>query len=456
MSLMTALAERLDGALTNVLSGLGTALDKSTGTTVGIVDMLDALQLEALYEGNDVARKIVEDLPYDCTRRWCQVRVSATDFDAETDLFAARFTELRLRQSMKEAHIWARVYGGGALVLGLDDDQPPEMPVDLGKLSAIRFARVATAEELQVITYDDNPMSANVGRPLIYQYTPLDGTTYSASSRIHHTRIIRFEGRKASPRRRAELQGWDISHLQTAWDAIQRYGMAEQGMAHAVHEYSIGVLRVKGLAAAVTGGKREAFMQRMADLNLGKSITRMLIVDQDGEQFERQTLSMTGLADAHDRFARSLCMAADMPASRLFGDAPGGLSTDNKGGRDNWNARVEAAQTHTYQPAILRIVELMRAAGEVVLPDDATVTVEWLPLSDTDPKEKAETEKLHAETDQIYWTMQAVDEMEIRHSRFGGAAGALRLMDAKERQKAVDEAGDIGGANVPTAPAAGA
>jgi hypothetical protein len=138
-----------------------------------------------------------------------------------------------------------------------------------------------------------------------------------------------------------------------------------------------------------------------------------------------------------------------MPATRLFGDAPGGLSTDNESGRSNWNARVEAAQTHIYEPAILRLAQLMRIAGEVSLPQDATVAVKWRPLSDTDPKVEAETEKLQAEADQIYWTMQALDEMEIRQSRFGGTTGSIRLMDQQQRAQAAAETGDIGG----TAPA---
>lgn len=434
--------EHIDGALTNVLSGLGTSADKSTHTQVKLEKLLSAHELGALYEGNDIARHIAEDLPEDCTRRWCRIRVSQADYDEELDPFREAFGLLRVREAMRSAHTWARVYGGGGLVLGLDDAGEPEEPVRPDALRGIKWIRVATADELRVIRYVDDPMSADLGRPEIYQYTPADGT--AGATRIHHTRVIRFEGRLATPLRKSQLDGWGISSLQTAWDAIQRYTMVEHGIAHGVHEYSIGVLRVKDLAKVVTSANKSAFIQRMADLNLSKSMTRMLIVDQDGETYERHTMSMAGLADAHDRFARSLCVAADMPATRLFGDAPGGLSTDNEAGRENWHARVEAAQTHVYTPAIMRIVELMRLSGMVQLPEDATVEVVWAPLSDVSPKTQAETEKLQAETDEAYWRMGSIDEMEIRYSRFGGSTGSIRLMDAQERQRALAETGELG------------
>jgi phage-related protein (TIGR01555 family) len=443
-SAFAQLAARVDGALTNALSGLGTSMDKSTGTTVQAVNLMNYQELEALYEGNDIMRHIAEDLPEDCCRRWCQLMVSAADVGAEVDPFKERFDALRVRERMQHAHVWSRVYGGAGIVMGLDDGRNAWEPLDEARLKGIKFLRVATADELRVESYVSEVTSPDIGRPEMYYFTPSD--TAAGATRLHHTRLLRFEGRLATPRRRTDLDGWGMSRLQTAFEAVQRFEMAERGIAHTVHEYSQGVLKVKGLAAAVSGSNRNAFIQRMADLNLSKSMTRMLIVDQDGESYERQTISMTGLADAHDRFARSVCGAADMPATRLFGDAPGGLSTDNEAGRGNWNARIEAAQTHIYEPAILRLAQLMRIAGEVSLPQDATVAVKWRPLSDTDPKMEAETEKLQAEADQIYWTIQALDETEIRQSRFGGTTGSIRLMDRQQREQAAAETGDIGGA----------
>jgi len=436
--------EDVQDSLENAITGLGGAGDKSRAIKVTAGKELSFADLEELYVSSAITAKVVEDLPYECTRRFAEVLVSQPGSDQVAHPFRAELQRLNVPMRMREAHVWARLYGGGGIVMGIDDGMQPNEPVNMTAIKGIRYLRVATAQELQAIRYIADPMSEHVGRPEIYSFTPQDGTS-GFVPQLHHTRVLRFEGRLAPPARRSSLMGWGVPVMQKVWDAMAGYEMGERGLSILIQEYEIGVLRIKGLSQLITGPDRAAFTKRMTNINLGKSMVRAMVLDADGESYERSTASASGLADIMDVFARSLCMAADMPATRLFGEAPAGLSTDNESGTRTWNSLVEATQQQVYEGPILRICELLRVAGVVKLPDEAALQVKWPSLSDTSPETASKVRLTDAQADEIHWRIGAIDEIEIGTSAYkGGYSSERRTMSREERDRAIAERGAVG------------
>lgn len=442
---------RLDG-LINLLSGIGTTQDKGRAGRWMLSRRLTEYELDTMLVDSWLARRIVEELPYDCTRLgWdCDI---AGDGEAG-DPFRQAFDDLGIAQLMQEAMAAARHKGGAGIVLGLEDGLETWEPLDLSRLRNIQWMRVADAYELTTSAWQTDPTLPGYALPREYQYTPADGV--GQSLRVHASRVITFQGAARAKRFRQELPGWGESVLQQAHIAIERFEAAEGGIGHLLAEYEVGVLTVAGLQNAQTmggSGSGGKLNERVSLLNMHKAITRLLVLG-DGEKYERSTAAMSGIADARDRLAATVAGAAHMPMTRLFGQAPSGLSTDDKSGVGNWDDYVAAHQRQHLQPAILRMCELVAAAGMVDVPEDASVGVTFRPLRTPSEDEQASTRLKQAQADKLHWEMGVLDEMELREFSYArGYSNRRGLLDAAARRQLANETADIGTSGTAAAPA---
>lgn len=437
-----ATEHRLD-SIVNAISGLGTSDDRATATQVDTsrTRLTDA-ELEALFEFDDMSGRVVSKLPEECIRRGWRV-VASTGGD---DPFRAEFERLRLAGQIAEAHQWARLFGGGALVLDIDDGRDVDQPVDMASIRGIRAIEAVDRTEIT----PEGP----VRRPTAY-YLATDAISFGSGSvaRLHPDRVIPLIGRPTSRRRSAMYSGWGVSVLDAVWDALSRFRTVEAGTASLVHEFEFGVMSVKNLASIVAGGGAGGsakLMQRMIALKLGKSIARMIVLDADGEAYQRSTsAAASGLGDVWDRFAASLCAAAEMPATMLFGQPPKGFATDDAAGRTYWYDRVAATQERIYRPIILRICELLVAARAVDLPPDATWKLEFLPLLSPTEDQLWTARLKQLQAYRQLWEIGAADEAEIRDGVLGPAGwGAdIRAMSAEQRAAADMPDNPQGGGN---------
>lgn len=445
----SALPQRAD-SIFNALSGLGTSKDKGQSNRVRGSRTLAHAELETLFRDNTYARRVTSSLPDDCIRRGWAIRVQdVEDGESAEDPFAAEFKRLKLRQKMKMAHTWARLYGGAAIILGIDDGLPASEPVNENGVRDIVYALVADRHELTPATWDDDPLSETFTLPLTYTYSPATGRgakddvrqpasalghSRNASS-IHASRILRFEGRPVPARLASQVDYWGDSVLQSVWHVLSAYGMVEAGAAHIVHEYEIALMKVKGLSTMIASQNgAELVAQRMAAFNLGKGLANMAVLDAESEDYSRSTASVAGLADLWDRFAQALAAAAEMPLTKLFGQSPKGLSTDDKSGMRWYYDTVRSTQEFTYQPAIERVARLLASTPTVAVERDVEFTIDFHPLEEPTEKERAEVRKLDAEADRIHWEMQVLEEQEIRQSAYGGSgySSDRRLLSDEE------------------------
>lgn len=396
---------RLDGALTNAISGLGTSRDKGSRTTVQQLQLLGAAEVEAIYRGGSVGRIVVDAAPDDCTRLGWTVE---DDSDDTSEPYRAELERLECTQRLGEAHRLARLYGGAAVVLGIEDGQEASQPVKLAAVRRLVYLRVVDRHSLVpsesvAASLADRRTQGSVDRAPGEVWRYRLQVAGAASMEIHTDRVIRFEGAYVPERIRSQVSGWGDSYIQVAYDALANFAMVEAGLASVVHDWSIFVLKMQDLRKMVRGPLGStALATRLSDINLAKSMINGIVLDAEGESVDWLTRNVAGLAELYDRACRSVATAVEMPATRLFGQAPGGLSTDDLSGSRNWYDRIAAMQARLYRPAIQRIVSLLQAAAGQ---EQSPTTVTFLPLMSPTSLEQAQIELTQAQADQIYWSM---------------------------------------------------
>src|SRR6266540_1077820 len=429
--------ERRDAALTtvrhrdgwdNVFTGLGTERDKRRGAGV-VVLTLDYNQAHDLYRGDDMAAKIIDEPSLDATRRWLDVQIQ--DDKVASELVEKEERKLKAKKLFQRAMAWSRAFGGAALLMGVEDGQDPDKPVNEKNITKIRFLTLFSAQEVYPASWYADPFEEKYGLPETYWVTPQGFATNVRTTRVHESRLLRFDGVKVSRRQEVATRGWGDSVLVRVLEVLADFGMAWGSAGHLVQDFSQAIFRMKGLIEALSSGREQLVQARLEAIEMGRSVVRAALIDagdssegDPGEGFERKTTSIAGLAELLDRFAVRLAAAADMPISRLFGQTPGGLSSDDKAGTTWWTERIEGLQEENLlEPAeqLTRYI-LLSKEGPTKGKEPENWSIRFRPLRQLDPVQEATRCLSNAQADAADVQAGVLMAEEVATSRFGGDA----------------------------------
>jgi phage-related protein (TIGR01555 family) len=131
-------------------------------------------------------------------------------------------------------------------------------------------------------------------------------------------------------------------------------------------------------------------------MNTLKSVCNMTLLDQD-ESYAQKQLSFSGLDSIIQLYMLLFSGVADIPATRLWGQAASGLNATGEGDQLNYDSRVEADRAG-------RITDALRDLDTVLIPSALGSIPEgyswyWPPLQDADDTAETAREKTDAETD---------------------------------------------------------
>lgn len=403
--------ERLD-SWENFLTGLGTIRDKLTAQKAVLRGQLSDQTLEALHTSDDIAATIVEKLPSDALRASFTVTVPATSAADPAGVSKAlrdALTLLGADDALQSAWLWARLYGFGAVLLGVDDGLESSEPIDMRRVRSLTHLQVFRRTELQPYRYYDDPQKPKYGHVEIYEVTQTtlayptvanatSPTRPSARYLVHESRLLKFCGVQTSRWGAMSAQYWDDSVLQRCHDVLREFSSSWMSAAHLMTDASQAVIKIANFMTLVTSVGEEKMRQRFRWLDLGRSVARAILLDER-ESFERVATSFQGIPELLDRFMSRVAAAAHMPQTVLFGRSPAGLNATGESDMRTWYDQVATERSKRLTPNIEQLVRVQMAAKDgptkgVVLEG---VTVDYPPLWQPTQKEKSEALKLEAD-----------------------------------------------------------
>jgi hypothetical protein len=432
-------AAGMDGGLQNLAAGLGTYRDKSYYSEYGAVTRLNEEEVTRMYRGSWIPRKIVDCVTEDMTREWVTLSFGSGQ---KTDQGAARAvaeTEKNLNVRREFAHgiRWGRAFGGGGMVMRLRNDgavlEQPLNPESIKKGDLVlvktydRFNLVVDGTEIDnETTTAAGKTNPNFGLPKFYTVIDVGG---GQVNRIHASRVIRFGG-AVTPRRAWISNGyWDDSVLLAPMQAIRNYDAATGGIASMVFETKLDIISVAGLTNALATKDGEAkITARFLAGAIMKSLNKILLIDKDKEAFAQKQITFTGLKDVLEGMMNALSGAADVPLTRLFGQSPGGMNATGDSDMRNHYDHIKGRQTSDVRPQLSQFheVEIRSALG--TMPPETSF--EFNPLWQQTAKEKADTEKVRADTRKVYWDIGALNEGGV--ARELHADGSMKTMTDRD------------------------
>lgn len=399
---------QLSDSLENLVAQLGTEQDKRSHSRFINSKRLSADgnqdELTALYRTDWLAGKVVDIVPEDMTREWREFKG-----DIDPNIIKKIMEEeerLQLSSNFELADKWGRLYGTGFVILSVDDGQTPDKPLDVknikkGSLRHIKVIdryRINPAE--QVPTGD--PMNINYGFPEMYRIN-------ETSVKIHHSRVLRFEGVPLPFTEFRQNNYFSDSVLDRLYDAITNFNTTANGSASMVYETNVDIVKVKGLMGYLQSAEGEALLRKRFTLATTlKSFNNMLLLDNE-EDFQTKNNTFAGLPDLLDRFAKFLSAATDIPATRLLGTSAAGLNATGEGDLKNYYDMIRSKQKSKYKPKLDYFDEIMlRNLG--LDPDKEDFTYEFKSLFQMTPEQQSVVDLNNSTRDRNYYDMGVINE----------------------------------------------
>lgn len=454
---------RMDGFV-NAVTGLGTARDKMSYNRFQRQALMDDETADDLYSGDDMAARVCDAQPEEELRQGYNIVVDPRDTDdadapeqaAQTAADVIEFADsMGLTAKMVEARVWGRVFGGGVLLIGADDGARGDgmaEPLREDSIKSFDHINVMDKRFVHPMKYYGDPTAAKFGQPMTYLVTPqavsslVSAQAAQGALEVHETRLVIFGGVRSTIRTRQERGGWDQSLLQRMQKVLTHFGVSWDSLAHMLQDASQGVFKMKGLIDALASNEEGVVMQRLSLMDMARSHIRSVVLDtEEGEEFERQNFSWSGIKEPFEMMMLRLSSAARTPVTILMGQSPSGMDATGDSDFQQWYDLVAAGQEQVVKPALMRVLKLMMLAksgptnGQV--PDSWDVT--FPSLWQLTPVETADVQLKTAQSDQLYFAMGAATEDEIALSRFSPNGFERPLTVDLEERRASIAAGDL-------------
>lgn len=371
--------------LENLVSGIGTDKDKSVHYNYTFTPLVQH-QIEAMYRGSWLSRKIIDIIPDDMTREWRTWQAEQAEIIYEVE------RALAVKEKINEAKKWARLFGGAAILIG-DGTDTPHKPLEINSMpkDGIKYLRVFSR-------YDLSPQ--DIENDLSSPYYKLPKSYSINSVNIHRSRFVFFDGLPLPPLARENNQGWGDSVFDAIHEAILHCGATNGNIMALINEMRLDIVKVPELGNNLSTQEGEKKLIKRFNLaNRLKSTINMLLLGAD-ETHEQKQADLSGLPDLMRLFLQVAAGAADIPITRLLGQSPSGLASTGESDIRNYYDNIRSQQNTDLRAEIepLDIALIRHTFGNY--PEG--ISYEWNSLWQMSPQEKADVDNKNAQTDKIY------------------------------------------------------
>lgn len=342
------------------------------------------------------------DMPVlDALRGSITIRSKELD-DDEIGLLEDKFNSKEILDTIIEAQIWTRLFGGGALIISTD--RPSEEPLDLKQL--------ARDKELQL--YACNRWELMAPWRIAPQYN-VYGKTVDAS------RVITMSGKAAPYLIRWQLAGWGMSELERVIEDFNTYIRVKNVIYELLYEAKVDVYKFAHFADQILAPEAEQQVnKRMQLMNASKNYNSALLMDKE-DDFDQKQITFSGLAEIYRESRIELAASLRMPMSKLFGIPSTGFSS-GEDDRENYHEMVESEVRRPLRPVIRQILDYLCVA---LLGDTYDLDFDYKPLRLLGTKEQEEVD-----TSKFNRMMMLHDKGLITPEELGEMLAKAKLVDS--------------------------
>lgn len=330
--------------------------------------------------------------------------------------------ELRRLDALKhglEGRTWGNLYGTGLVLVIPDGSSDPTTPLSLQDVRKVLRLRVVDDGDIDQIQYvrttkDGERQSTSVlSRDAEPEYYVLSHTAAGEGPRrYHHTRVYRFDGTQRTARSLRQHRGRHASVLVAMDQALSRYDISIKALATQVEDANVGVWTIQDWYDMITSDEDE-----VGEWLDNQVLFRSILGDYacgPGDSFEFKGRPLKDSVEVVGQIMFDLAASVDMPVSELFGMAPPGLSTDDKGGRAKWHTDIETFERPVFADFLEWLLPIIQAQNHAPAEAQGAVTIEWPSLEALTAMQEQEARESRAKEADVYHRLGWVTREEGR------------------------------------------
>ncbi|SSW67292.1 hypothetical protein AVE30378_02548 [Achromobacter veterisilvae] len=373
-----------DGYLSAVL---GPAMHDLAAAGFGALDDL------AMYAEGGLPARVVDVIPDVAVSRGVEI--------TGDDRVGAELDRLKVLPALADAWRWARLTGGGAIVVIAKDGRALRDPLNLESLDRL--------EELKVFTLDDvsatekrysDPNEANFGMPEVYRVRTQTPGAVAAEFFVHESRLIEVPGDPLPAKLNRKGIPWAGRPAVTrAFRAIRRYGEGLHWALRLLEKKQQAVHKMKGLAEAIETQLEHVVRKRVEMVDAVRNALNGVAVDSE-DDYQILSSDMGGVKDTLAEFQIAVAAETGIPVPQIFGRSASGLNATGDGDLEGFYNTVAMGREVKINPALERLVSLIRAQRGLATAGDGqgeAWSITWPALKPATAKEGAEVRKTLAE-----------------------------------------------------------
>ena len=409
---------RIDG-LQNVFTGMGTARDKTTRTSVKAIEFMNKEDLEGLYV-HWLMRRIVDLVADESTREGFEILFGGEGVNAQTLSGVEQAIEdLEILHHFNEAAKTSRLYGGSAIILYIDDGRKADQPVDINNIRSVEGMECLDRDQIAPVISEESIY--DYSKSNYYQIISGDLIQQPNLTYIHKDRILRFDGIWLPYRVRQKNYGWGMSVLQSVYESFKHYYSGTSSIATLLTEFDIFVHKVRGLAAMLAAGKESQVKDRLQLNDMSKSIYRGYAIDAEKEELAFVSRQFGGVSEILEKLRLDIIAASGIPHTLLFGQSPSGLGATGRSEERDFAKICHHYQESHFRKPLMKLMKyiMMSRTGPIEgdMPDNWRIS--FKPLFEMNERELADVRARVAAVDARYIQVGVLTPQEVADSRFG-------------------------------------
>ncbi|MES2220674.1 MAG: DUF1073 domain-containing protein [Acidobacteriota bacterium] len=253
---------------------------------------------------------------------------------------------------------WARLFGGGAIVVNDGGDFEKPLEED----TPIRFLKLYAASrwELGSPTKLSNPKDVATNSNPWQDAAAKESEFYNYyGQRLHKSRVITMTGIEAPWMVRWQLQGWGMSVVERTIEDFNLFLRTRNVLYDLLNEAKVDVFMIDGMRELLLNAEGDqAMLRRIRTVQQAKNMNNALLLDKN-DMYEQKQITFTGIADVMKENRMGIASACRMPISKLFGVAATGFSS-GEDDIENYNAVVESeVRAHMRKP-LRKVIDLVQ------------------------------------------------------------------------------------------------
>lgn len=398
------------GSFYNPVTGVGSARDPSQYLQITSPHLLSHSERIGLLEGSRICQNIVQVYPMEAS--WGQFNFTAkNESQGANNWIQDRFENFRLgslQSSFVEASIEARLHGESYLLLGVDDGQAFDQPLDFNNIQAFSWVKLFVYNQVELLEGYKDTYQITLGS-LDNQpgYEILPGKL-ETKIRVHKSRLLKFIGDYLPPSilmKRKKHQ----SSLQCAFDG---FSLAMQSLLNSnamLGDHSLFWYKLDGLASLVRAKKFDEIYSRFLTLQMSKSVLKGLAMDAKSEDAGFINRSYGGVKDILETMIDYMVAETGMVRFKVLGTANrSGLGAEGRGIQDRLehSLKVKSWQNFTWKDHLIYCTKLLLLAKDSLtsgkIPSDLGLS--FPPVLELDPLEISKLIDAN-----ITWAIKAID-----------------------------------------------